>query len=105
MYNRNTKVGWKIKDLLKRIDFKLGTPLPRANYKIRELPATGSKKKGEISCVPIVDDAGARSSLQVKPFFVSNSQDVSDPSGNCCDPSGNCFDASGNLCDSSGNCC
>ena len=79
----------------------------------------------EISCVPVVDDADARSSLQGKPFFSSNSQDVSDPSGNCCDSSGNCFDvsgnvcnptnccdlsgncydASGNLCDSSGNCC
>ena len=46
MYNRSPKVGWKIKDLLKRIDFKLGTPLPGAKYKIRDLPATGSKMKG-----------------------------------------------------------
>ena len=59
----------------------------------------------EISCVPVVNDADARSSLQGKPFFVSNSQEVSDPSGNCCDPSGNCCDASGNVCDLSGNCC
>ena len=59
----------------------------------------------EISCVPVVNDADARSSLQGKPFFVSNSQEVSDPSGNCCDLSGNCCDASGNVCDLSGNCC
>lgn len=52
----------------------------------------------EISCVPVVDDADARLALQSKPFFVSNSNHVSNPSGNCCDPSGN-------LCDPSGNCC
>ena len=66
----------------------------------------------EISCVPVVDDADSRLALHGKPFFVSNSHDVSeesdnccDPSGNCRDPSGNCRDLSGNWCDPSGNCC
>jgi len=46
VWSLDSKIGWKIKDLLKRIDFKLGTPLPGVNYKIRYLPATGSKMKG-----------------------------------------------------------
>jgi len=58
----------------------------------------------EISCVPVVDDADARSALQGKPFFVSNT-DVSAQSDDCCDSSGNCLDLSGNCCDSSGNWC